>query len=85
MGVIDPQAAATTQARQRYIDPADVVDDPGLSFQQKLAVLDHWQNEMLALPEFDAESLLGGARSRLKEVLRAKQALLGSAQHSRPA
>jgi hypothetical protein len=71
---------------RRYAAPLDVIRDARLDLMQKLSVLERWQTETLKLPPSDAESAAGGARNRLSEILRAKQALLegGAAPNESP-
>lgn len=69
-------AIAMGHPSQLYADPSDVIVDANLNLRQKLAVLERWRTETLTLPPNDAEGAAGGARNRLREILRAKQALL---------
>lgn len=64
-----------------YARPEEVVNDPRLSFEEKVAVLDSWAHLAGALAVATEEGMTGGEPSRLTEVAEAR-ARLGAASNS---
>ena len=56
-------------------EPQDVVDDPHLSREDKLAILRCWQHDALRLSTSEAEGMVGGEDAMLRRVELAIQAV----------
>jgi hypothetical protein len=72
--------ATTTQEKveqpaRTFSDPADVVDDPGLSTPQKLRALASMEQDARQLAVATAEGMDGGEESKLRNVLEAERTL----------
>jgi hypothetical protein len=51
-----------------YGDPEQVVDDPGLSRDEKIAILREWHYDAMRLQESAGENMTGGEEDRLRAV-----------------
>ena len=63
-----------------FEEPLDVVADPSLSKPQKAKALDTLEQDARQLSEASAEGMAGGERTKLHEVLKAKEALVPPAK-----
>ena len=65
---------ATLQDPQAFFaEPQDVVDDPKLSREEKLAILRRWEQDALRLSASEAEGMGGGEENKLGRVKQAIQ------------
>jgi hypothetical protein len=62
-----------------FAEPHHVVQDPALSADQKADALDSLEQDARQLSEASSEGMHGGERSKLHDVLGAKDALAASA------
>ena len=61
------------------VSPAEVVEDPRLSFEDKERILGSWELDARRLLESEAENMGGGEVSRLDEVIAARGELASRA------
>ena len=61
----------------RFHRPRDVLDAPGLTHEQRLAILRQWERDARALAVAEEEGMAGGEESLLSRVRRAIAALGG--------
>jgi hypothetical protein len=59
-----------------FDEPHEVVADPSLSKPQKVKALDTLEQDARQLSEASAEGMAGGERTKLHEVLKAKDKLI---------
>ena len=58
-----------------FREPQEVVDDPQLSRDDKLAILRRWQHDALRLSTSEGEGMMGGEENMLRRVELAIQAV----------